>query len=531
MRNNEPVTQERVDVERDANILSTTDSNGRITHVNDEFVKISGFEREELIGQPHNIIRHPDMPRQAFLELWMTLQKGQSWMGIVKNRCKSGDHYWVHAYVTPIFDADGNLQECQSIRQKPDEEDVERAAALYEKLKRAEPESGRVSNVTRRARCPGVMGRVAATCLAGCAPMVTLAAYSQPAGSVVFVAAASTTIFLAGLWWAFNPLRNLERAARQVVDDPLAEAVYCGRHDENARVHVALTRRRTEVQAITKRILDTTLKVQSTAASALRAIDEGSQKAEYQTSETQQVAGAMEEMAQSVHEVACGSSQGLGTVGDARDAASQGREAMDNTKESLHELKLHIEASSSVVSRLASETERISGALALIQQITEKTNLLALNAAIEAARAGDAGRGFAVVADEVRDLANSTAASTKEVQGIIESLQQAAGEAVESMQHSTERAQQTEYDAERAHDVLGSIDAKVAMLQDATKQIKTATEEQSSTAEEVNRNMSNIDVLAGELCESCTAARESMDRLAAEIRDASGLVRRFSSWS
>ena len=97
MKKNFPVTGQERTYGDDVNILSTTDPKGRITHVNDDFVEISGFERDELIGKAHNIVRHPDMPPAAFEDLWKTIKGGESWLGIVKNRCKNGDHYWVSA--------------------------------------------------------------------------------------------------------------------------------------------------------------------------------------------------------------------------------------------------------------------------------------------------------------------------------------------------------------------------------------------------------------------------------------------------
>lgn len=82
--------------------MSTTDLNSNITHANDAFVRISGYSLDELTGAPHNIVRHPDMPKAAFADMWKTLQGGEPWSGVVKNRCKNGDHYWVKANVCPI---------------------------------------------------------------------------------------------------------------------------------------------------------------------------------------------------------------------------------------------------------------------------------------------------------------------------------------------------------------------------------------------------------------------------------------------
>ena len=102
MRSNLPITNKEYTYSADQKLISATDLKGKITHCNDAFVEVSGYSREELIGQPHNLIRHPDMPSHAFESMWQHLKQGKAWMGMVKNRCKNGDHYWVSAYVTQI---------------------------------------------------------------------------------------------------------------------------------------------------------------------------------------------------------------------------------------------------------------------------------------------------------------------------------------------------------------------------------------------------------------------------------------------
>ena len=102
MKTNLPVSGRAVEFSANANILSTTNPKGAITYVNPDFINLSGFSEAELLGVNHNIVRHPDMPPEAFAHMWQTLKDGRSWMGLVKNRCKNGDHYWVSAYVTPM---------------------------------------------------------------------------------------------------------------------------------------------------------------------------------------------------------------------------------------------------------------------------------------------------------------------------------------------------------------------------------------------------------------------------------------------
>ncbi|WP_236715548.1 PAS domain-containing protein, partial [Pseudomonas sp. BMS12] len=115
MKLNLPVSQREVAVDPRANILSTTDLKGVISYVNPDFIAISGFSEAELLGRSHNLVRHPDMPPAAFEHLWQTLKARRSWMGLVKNRCKNGDHYWVSAFATPVV-RDGKVVEYQSVR-------------------------------------------------------------------------------------------------------------------------------------------------------------------------------------------------------------------------------------------------------------------------------------------------------------------------------------------------------------------------------------------------------------------------------
>ncbi len=111
-------------------LISATDPRGVITYCNDEFAAVSGYSREELLGSHHNLVRHPDMPKAVFGHMWRHLKDGRPWMGIVKNRCKNGDFYWVCAYVTPIHQ-EGVLVGYESVRIRPEPDQVRRASALY----------------------------------------------------------------------------------------------------------------------------------------------------------------------------------------------------------------------------------------------------------------------------------------------------------------------------------------------------------------------------------------------------------------
>lgn len=117
----------------DAFLVSETNPKGVITFANDEFIKISGFSKGELLGKPHNIVRHPDMPKAAFADLWQTIKSGKTWTGFVKNRAKNGDFYWVYATVTPTKGCDGSPSYLSS-RKKASPAEIAEAEALYRTL-------------------------------------------------------------------------------------------------------------------------------------------------------------------------------------------------------------------------------------------------------------------------------------------------------------------------------------------------------------------------------------------------------------
>lgn len=134
MKVNLPVTDHEVQFEDEILIVSRTDLRGNITFVNRDFIRISGFTEEELIDKPHNLVRHPDMPPQAFEDFWRTLKSGKPWVGMVKNRCKNGDYYWVEANATPVFES-GQISGYLSVRVKPTRQKIEQAESLYRAMR------------------------------------------------------------------------------------------------------------------------------------------------------------------------------------------------------------------------------------------------------------------------------------------------------------------------------------------------------------------------------------------------------------
>ena len=148
MRNNQPVTQKEYKFPTHHRLISSTDKRGVIQHCNDEFVEASGFSRDELIGKNHNIIRHPDMPSPVFKEMWRTLESGQSWLGLVKNRRKNGDHYWVSAFVTPVYEGE-TIVGYESVRVPASNAETRRASGVYARLQQGKSAVSATSRFTQ----------------------------------------------------------------------------------------------------------------------------------------------------------------------------------------------------------------------------------------------------------------------------------------------------------------------------------------------------------------------------------------------
>lgn len=123
-------------------IISTTDTSGRITSANAVLMDYSGYTAQELLGNQHNIVRHPDMPRSVFWLAWETIRGGEDFHGYIKNLSRDGRHYWVHAHIAPVHDAQGEPTGYRSVRRKPKQAAVESVAVLYTRMREAEKAAG-----------------------------------------------------------------------------------------------------------------------------------------------------------------------------------------------------------------------------------------------------------------------------------------------------------------------------------------------------------------------------------------------------
>jgi len=472
-----------IEVKVDANILSTTNTQSHINYVNSDFIDISGFSESELLGKPHNIVRHPDMPPKAFAHMWATLKNGHSWMGLVKNRCKNGDHYWVSAYVTPI-NQNGNTVEYQSVRTRADAEHVRAADKLYEQIKDGgNPAQG----MALRTKSASMVASFSALGVGGIASLL-----SEPLINAVVLAGSSAVLGGVSVLWLLAPLRGLAERARQIADNPLSQALYTGRSDEIGQIDFALRMAQAETGAVIGRIADASSRLDNHAKCLLDEIDASNQLSVDQQHATDQIAVSVKEVVSSIQNVAYSAQSAAEAARHAGDEARNGQNLVALTSESISELERKIQQAVQVVHELETRSDEISKVLDVIGSIAEQTNLLALNAAIEAARAGEQGRGFAVVADEVRNLAGRTQQSTMDIHQMIADLQQGALSAVNVMDQSRQQAESTVEHAQQASAALVGISQRVGEITHMNTQIAVAVEQQGVASENINRTIGSI---------------------------------------
>ncbi|OCR24081.1 chemotaxis protein [Pseudomonas syringae] len=318
-------------------------------------------------------------------------------------------------------------------------------------------------------------------------------------GALVMLASA-ILVGLLTLWMVnrnlITPIRMLIDYVSQLSEGKFAERVEITRQDELGRLAIAANILRDFLADTFTRLKRSTSDL-DTAGSELNSIAAlMAQGTHEQFERTDQVATAMTEMSATAQEVARHAAQAAQAADEADHHAQEGGKVMKATMATITSMRNEIGNTASVIHRLETDSGRIGKVLEVIRGIAEQTNLLALNAAIEAARAGEAGRGFAVVADEVRTLAQRTAASTAEINQIINSVQTGAIDAVQAIQGGQARSEESVEQVTSAGATLDRITLAVEAIRDMNRQIATAAEEQTSVAEDISRNLTEITAIA-----------------------------------
>ena len=522
MKKNLPVTQKEQPFPQGAEIVSATDLKGVITDCNQAFIDISGFSKEELIGHSHNVVRHPDVPPAVFANLWDTLKAGKPWMGIVKNRCKNGDHYWVDAYVTPIIE-NGEVTGYESVRVEPSRDRVEAAEKLYQDV---------ASN--RRLTSFFSMNTIN-NLLLGSAVSITafmvfmLALLPDKWLWVVMAWLVALAVSLTNIVWSTRKMKKASEEAHQIINNPVLEKLYLDEINDIAAIRLSGVMQKSHLRTAMGRVLNMAGRVNRHANVAADIAAQANSHVLQQQSETNTVATAMEQMSVSIGEVAESAAEASASVERAAEMAERGKQVLESASCSVGELDTIMHNTAEVVNELNNDAVSIGSVTDVIQNIAEQTNLLALNAAIEAARAGEQGRGFAVVADEVRSLATRTAESTQEIRNLIETLQNRVTQVVNVINEGKEKAQVSSSDSlELQSDLIAVLDT-VEEIKSRNFVIATAVEQQSGVSREMAQNIQNINNLshmAAEAVNKVATETSELDQLASDMEN---MVVRFRS--
>ncbi|MFU1913552.1 methyl-accepting chemotaxis protein [Bordetella avium] len=491
MRVNLPISDVELRLREDQYLISRTDVKGRIIYANPAFVEVSGFEREELLGKAHNIVRHPDMPPQAYEDLWRTLEAGKSWLGVVKNRRKDGGYYWVLANATPIFE-DGEVVAYSSVRVRPTDEQIAEAEERYAELREGRARGWRIQGgqivptgwravlhtlayPLRRGASPQMLrtALLSSALFGGLAAWVLASQWASlsrlHAGLGVTGAVLGVLAICCAQWRASRnvliPMREAADMARQVAAGNLTSQIFADTKDEVGNLAFSLDVMRKSLVGIACDVYEGIAGTTRAAVGISQGNQELARRTGDQSASLQNTATSMQELTSTVRQNADNARQANALAASSMDVARRGGQAVGQVVHTMH--------------NISDSSRRIADIVSIIEGIAFQTNILALNAAVEAARAGESGKGFAVVAGEVHSLAQKSAQAAREIKGLIE----------ESVQRVTAGSAQ----AEQAGDTMNEIVDAVRRVTDIIGEISVASQQQASGIEQVEQAVAQMD--------------------------------------
>ncbi|MRX10152.1 PAS domain S-box protein [Pseudoduganella sp. FT25W] len=456
MRLNLPISNTEYILDESETIVSKTDLNGNITYVNRDFINVSGYSEEELIGAPQNIVRHPDMPPAAFEDLWRALKQGRAWNGLVKNRCKNGNFYWVEANAAPYLE-NGKIVGYTSVRVKPSPEKVEAAERLYKTENLQFKEKRNISlSLTLNVLFFLIIGLMLVSLLFPTAKTII--------GVDILLAVAGLMLLRQT---AIAPLSAMRDYLDQMSGGDLTGRIDVHGSSETIEMLHALRILQINLQSLVGQIKEASTVVSADANDIAHGNADLSARTEGQSSSLEETAASMKQMTGTVRQNADAAHDANDLALAAARVAGEGGEAVNAVVHTMESIR--------------QSSTRIADIISVIDGIAFQTNILALNAAVEAARAGEQGRGFAVVATEVRNLAQRSATAAHEIKDLIT--------------HSVGEIASGSRQAADAGRIMAGIVESVRKVEQYMGDISNASKEQSSGIEQINQAVAHIDAI------------------------------------
>jgi methyl-accepting chemotaxis protein len=531
----------RTDIMNQTSIVSEADLKGDIVWVNDKFCEVSKYPKNELVGKGHNTTRHPDMPKEAFKDLWGTIGRGQIWRGVVKNRAKDGTPYYVDAVIAPFIGKNGKPRKYLGVRYDITVQEIARQnmkgmadaidkayatiefdlkgiiltannvflqttgysldeikgkhhsmfvepsysgspeyRAFWEKLGRGESEAGQYKRL--------VKGGKEIWLQAGYNPIMDEMGRTF---KVLKLASDITTQKKAQVELEAC-MAEAQQSLSALAEGDLTQEMHGSYQGELEKIKTSINAALTNLTHTMTNVRDAVESVTAGSEQITKGSEDLSQRTAEQASALEETSASMEEMTSTVKQNADNAKQANQLAIAARDIADKGGAVTTKAVEAMGEIN--------------KSSKKIADIITVIDEIAFQTNLLALNAAVEAARAGEHGRGFAVVAAEVRNLAQRSATAAKEIKGLI-------NESIQRVSDGTSLVDQS-------GKTLGEIVSSVKRVTDIIAEITAASQEQASGIDQVNKAIMQMDEATQQnaaLVEETTSASQSMKEQAQEL--------------